>query len=270
MKKNSFLTRIIAVLAAVCISFGAVSVSAFADVIWEPSDNFYEKHSSECSYRDRTYRANSPYDEGLKFYESPESDNINSTVENGTYVYVSYVYTDKAGNDWGLSENQGGWVPMDYLATIYDSAEFYNQYRDEIVDERGEIDLSGYADGETFHIYDYPGEESAWEFSAFDNNPVYSSTFTDPEGHKWGYVDYYYLAEGWVCLDDPKATYRELYPNGQNFSGIMEEPGKPHIIVEPQRSFNPIIIIVICVGVIAVASAVTLVVIFNKNKRAKN
>ncbi len=270
MKKNKILFKAIAVLAAFCISFGAVNVSALADVIWEPSDNFYEKHSSECSYRDRTYKANSPYDDGLKFYESPESDKVNATVENGDYVYVSYVYTDKAGNEWGLSENQGGWAPMDYLANIYDSTEFYKQYRDQMVDERGEIDISGIEDGGTFYVFDYPGDKDNWETYANDDNPSYSRTFTDPEGHKWAYMDYYYLAEGWVCLDDITATYEELYPNGQSFSGVVEEQGKPAVIVEPINTVNPLIFVFIGVGVIVLASAVILIVIFNKTKRAKN
>ena len=52
-----------------CFLFCGLCVRA--DVIWEPEDSFYKKHSEECVYVNRLYTANGPDGEVI-LYKSPE------------------------------------------------------------------------------------------------------------------------------------------------------------------------------------------------------
>ena len=48
----------------------ALTPAARADVLWEPDNNFYWKHSDECTYVGRSYYANGP--EGfVTLYDAP-------------------------------------------------------------------------------------------------------------------------------------------------------------------------------------------------------
>ena len=128
---------IIVLLLAVCCA-----VNAGADVIFEPQDSFYESHRDQCEYHDRSYTANGPNGD-VKVYESPESDSVRATVENGEEIYVSYLYQDANGNIWGCTENWStdisGWVPMEYLELIYDERSFEEDHGESFLREEGSL-----------------------------------------------------------------------------------------------------------------------------------
>ncbi len=240
----------------------------YADIIWEPENSFYNSH--DCPEEDRTYTANSIDDEGLKIYESPESSKVIEVVPNGSNVWISHTYTDAAGNVWGCAGAYEGWVPMDYLALNYDSRSFFEDYSDQITDESGTFDTSAYGENDRLFIYNYPGAEDNYDLEIYDDDPGYYGTFTDPEGHTWGYVSYYYIQSGWICLDAPTASFSELYPNGQNFSGLNSEIAKPSVVVEPIKKVNIPLIAGICVGVIVIVTAVILIIIFSRKSAKKD
>ena len=242
--------------------------SSYADVIWEPRNSFYESHKDSIVNYDRMFIANSPDEEGLKVYKSPETGSVIETYDNGTEIYIAYKYTDKAGNEWGLVSNCEGWVPMDYLATVYDEIAFREEHAGEIRNESAELKIKTVKDGKAVYFYEYPGSESFFD-PGVDDDLYFNELFTDEAGHTWGYVSYFRLSSGWVCIDNPGATYEELYPNGQNFSGKMPEPTKPTIIVEPGKKINIGLVVGICVGVIAMATAVILIVLLNKGKKKR-
>ena len=273
VRKTFFITLITCAVFVMCMLFS--SAKSYADVIWEPEDdNFFEHHRSECGHVDRTFTANPPEGELLVVYETPDSTHVITTIERGEYVGISHSYTDPAGNKWGLLYSRG-WVPMDYLAETYDGTTFYNQYSDQISSEDGEADISKVPEDKDVFFYSYPGAQSGYTVFKGDN-PYYTMTFTDPEGHKWGYVSYYYISEGWICIDAPDATYEELYPNGQSFSGEVGEIKAPEKKVAPiPGPFGGIpvpLIIGIAVAVIVVITAVILIVVsvnIKKKKKSK-
>ena len=74
-----------------CFLFCTISVRA--DVIWEPQDDFYEKHRSDCTHVGRQFIADGP-DGKVILYKSPESVKEVATWENGYKVWISFTYED--------------------------------------------------------------------------------------------------------------------------------------------------------------------------------
>lgn len=207
---------------------GVVQVKA--DVIWEPYGNdFYMEHSTECEYVNRSYTTNGPTGSVI-VYVSPENAEQVLTLENGMKVQVSFTYTDSDGIVWGVYENfetdETGWLPMDYMEVVYDYISFEEEFGTEITATEGT--LSEECRGTTVYFYNYPGAETCIEFSVQEdqeNLPIYRSLFVDEEGRSWGYFGYYYgVKNKWICLDNPSATFEELYPNGAPARGSQEVP----------------------------------------------
>ena len=186
-----------------------------ADVIMEPQDSFYNQHREDCQYIDRCYYADGP-DGSVTVYRNPESAAVQATLENGTEVWISYVYTGKDGIEWGFCEHYGkdswtGWMPMDYLLLKYDSQSFREEFADRIRDGEGEIPSYG---ENRVHFWGYPGSDTLWAAMVVDSGylPQYLQTFTDDAGRQWAHINYYAgIRDVWVCLDDPTADYDTLY-----------------------------------------------------------
>ncbi len=196
-------------------------IPVHADAIWEPRSDFYEEHASECTYNNRNYTACGPEGE-VKVYVSPENATVVDVLENGKSVCVLFTYKDEDGVEWGVVENfddqsKTGWLAMDYMNVVYDYISFKQEYGSEFVQETGMLDAE--YKGKTVKFWSYPGADgTGYEIkidAADDYLPEYNQVFVDEEGHKWGYIGYYFgLKNTWVCLDNASATAEELYPNG--------------------------------------------------------
>lgn len=91
----------------------ALSVPALADLIWEPSDSFYFEHFDECSLIDLSYTTTAD----TALYESPEDASVVAVFPAGEEIWVSCVWTDAEGDEWGYVElyNEGwtqGWMNL--------------------------------------------------------------------------------------------------------------------------------------------------------------
>lgn len=208
MKKRCFLLAVM-----VCCILWTLTVKA--DVLIEPIDSFYEEHSSECTYVGRSFIANGP-DGKVIVYKSPQLPEVVDTWENGREVYIQFSYEDKDGVLWGIYEDYAGttgWMPMDYMALIYDSISFQEEYEDQIRDEIGSLDEI-YQDEELM-FWKYPGSEEYQSIQASDYLPDYRWVYEDENGKLWGQVGYYFgIREVWLYLEDPTASYSEIYPSG--------------------------------------------------------
>ncbi len=212
---------------AVVVCWMLCVMPAKADAIWEPSDNFYHDHYEDCRYINRNFTANGPDGEVI-VYKSPENPMVVTTWENGFNAYISFVYTDEDGNEWGIYEdyetNVKGWVPMAYMKVVYDGISFTEEYGESFVEDSA-VFPAEYA-GQTVYCFTYPGSESCFEMrmpEVEEDMPWYARTFTDEQGLVWGYIGYFRgVRDRWVCITNATATFEELYPAGAPVRG--EEP----------------------------------------------
>lgn len=181
-----------------------------ADVIWEPDDDFYQKHRNECVYEHRSYTVNSAKGY-ITSYVSPISSAEIRDIENGEELYVYYTYIDRSNKKWGLitedTRNPGiynstSWVRMDEVKLVYDHQEFCKDHEsefkplDQYLENRGEyVDVV---------LWSYPN--SGVVTSSIRSFPMGSNMtylYIDEYGRAWSYVYYYQCNRGWICLDDP-------------------------------------------------------------------
>lgn len=180
---------------------------AFADVIWEPDNSFYERHRTECVYHDRGYLANGEAGY-VTVFTAPGSSSELINISNGTRFYVSFLWTDEDGTRWGVGYPAGqgdkeGWVDLSEMAMIYD----YICFNEDHSSEFEEYDGSGDHLTEAC-VYTYPGgvyssrmEQGSGSYSFTDG---FRNLYTDENGLRWTFIGYYMgHRDGWVCIDDP-------------------------------------------------------------------
>lgn len=196
--------RLLALLTAVLLMMTAAT-PAFADVIWEPDNNFYERHRDECVYHDRAYLVN-----GEKGYaamrNAPDSLVEIMNVANGTRFYMNFIWTDEDGVQWGIGYPEGdieGWVALSDMAMIYDYISFKEDHGHEFQEYDGSGDHLTAA-----CVYSYPGgvcgsrmEQGGGDYSFAEG---FRNLYTDENGLRWTFIGYYMgHRDGWVCIDDP-------------------------------------------------------------------
>ena len=210
-----FFTCLLAVLTLL-----SLTPAAYADVLWEPDNNFYEKHSDECVYVGRSYYANGP--KGfVTLWDAPDGSTVAAQYENGVTLHVTWQY-----QDWGCVESwkdgwegsgsipAGGWVPMSELYLVYDYISFEEEYGQYFTDYAGEFaDYTG--DGQGIELCEYPngatryswyGDHDYTDMVAELTGPdsCISKVYTDGNGYRWGYVNYLYGERNfWINMDNP-------------------------------------------------------------------
>ena len=196
-----------------------MTLSVQADVLWEPENDFYQKHYDECERLGRPYMVNSP-DGFITVWDAPDGSMVEGQFTNGTQMTVHFLY-----DNWGVIGYYGeekhieGWVDMNDMVPVYDHIAFAEEYADQIKEYNGEFaDYAG--EDEVFNFYEYPGasEISHWfqinrdvleRLQSTDRNYI-KSVFVDEDGKTWGYVGYLYgQVNAWFCMDDPDGVNDE-------------------------------------------------------------
>lgn len=221
--------RILCALFCLFFAVMLLPVTAFADVILEPHDEFYEKHSQECQHDHRDYSPLGQEDRAV-FYNSPEDPQESFSLENGKSIEIRVIYTDDNDISWGYAEiytNSGyisGWVPMEHMMTAYNPALFLSQYSEEI--KYGSRRINENRTFDVVFLWAYPGSESRTSLR-FDKDYVLKvkGIFTDEQGREWGLFDRsgwqsdwiserYGRKYDWIFMDNPGAAFEEIYPDG--------------------------------------------------------
>lgn len=206
-----------------------VTVTASADVLWEPYENdYYWKHAEAMSVIAAKYEV--PQGMSVNIYTAPVNGTLLTTMEEGTVVYVGFSTTEN-GELWGTGYPLGdfdneGWFRLGRLQKLYSHKEFVNDYADQIAAEEAWLiaaDIGG-----TVYTWTYPGSgvsdgilehELLSSGSDYNDGKVsYSLVYTDPEGGRWGYIGYHMGHVGWMYLEnptDPEPALR-LYPEVEN------------------------------------------------------
>ncbi len=196
-------------LILLCVTLSALVLPAYADVIVEPMDGFYEEHKDECEHRNfREYVVNT--DAGHAYsYSDPEKKTGSKGLSNGEVLGITWVYTDKKGEEWGayFPENRyekTQWILLTDLTVVYDSFSFIEEHADGIV----ECEFGAYkaeaSEEKPVIMWKYPGKKSDWSFKYGDVGEGVSQTYTDENGVVWGYIGYYMGSRNlWICITDP-------------------------------------------------------------------
>lgn len=274
--KIRLLTRLLIILLLVIL----MSVPALADVIWEPRDSFYEKHSEDCVYLGRYYTA-SGKNGVVDVMKEPGSKTIVATINNGNVFYVSFTYADKDGAEWGVAElnpdGSGnlaetdystavtGWIRMTDLTVVYDNISFTEDYGAEFEPYTG--DYSEFKNGGPVVFWTYPGsgvvalEEEEFNYDAFFE---ISQTYTDEENRLWGYVGYYYGARDvWVCISDPSGAGIEKAPPSAPPEAATAVPVTE--LPATGGDDSAVLLIVVIVAAVVVVTAVLVAVFWRKS-----
>lgn len=268
MMKKAILTLILCAALILCLA-----ASALADVIYEPSDDFYYSHMEDCGHVNRTFYANAPSGEAA--YAAKPGGETTGAYPNGREVYVSATYEDGDGAQWGYAEifdtGEKGWARMDELLMKYDSQSFYDEFRAELKDYDGPgLDVSR----ETAVLWTYPESgEIAGELgpeNGFGDELTFSESWTDGQGRTWGHIGYYYgIRDRWVCLDDPGNTAIEPVSRQElpdwSAAPASPEPDAPASPASPASPApapadpaRPLTAVWIAVGAVVIAAVVAL------------
>ncbi len=202
--------------------FLGLSVSALADVIYEPEEEFFRKHEDECYYENRDYIV-AGADGYAVLQNTPEGGGY-VNVPNGEVYRVTWIWDGGDEGLWGLVSYydepyqlwQDRWLPLADAEVKYDAISFAQEHGSEfLTPENGEtLDLSRYG---SMQLWPYPGAEApfasfgwtgedAWLSEAPDDLTFYT-LYKDAAGRTWGNLGYLYgYRNFWVCLTDPEAA----------------------------------------------------------------
>lgn len=287
MLKRAF-AAILVLAVSVCLN-----VPAWADLLWEPDDDFYWHHYGPSIEVYRMYYTNG--DEGcVVAYTKPAGEEPVAVLPNGCEMFVSAVYRGRDGAYWGVIQfeydeggkpvpNYGppsdveyftGWVPMASMSLIYDYQSFVDEYKGEF--EKFTGDVSDYIDGDKMiYCWKYPGAEKICDrfYPTEFNGEMgldFSLIWRDEEGRIWGNIRIYYdVRECWVCLSDPENDSLPAVQRGDPIELTPTDEAKVERGVRGLRYQNnnmylslALSLVVICVGAI--------VYILLKKKSGKN
>lgn len=174
-----------------------VPVHASANVIFEPDNGFYRRHSEECEYLNRACYPG----EDTWLWAAPNlavTEKLDEEQEKE--VYISFVYTDKEGIQWGYADLENRWILMADLFLKYSSTEFWKDHEKEIDTDK----VYTIPKNTHFVLWSYP--ESGMIIDEDVNllaDKEITAFYQDSTGRTWGNIAYIYgIYDVWVCLSD--------------------------------------------------------------------
>lgn len=257
-------------LAMVCLMLTALTLPAAADIIYEPGNLFYVTHSKDCEYlRVRHYLANS--EAGYAYlYQSPDNTMTVRAYPNGEQAAITWLYTAPDGAQWGLINDESGWIRLSDWSLVYDSREFLKDNEDKCPPyEEGSFAPIEGSNASPILTWTYPGGELR-ERKLTDGEITYfvSKTYTDEGGTVWGYIGYRYgERDFWVCLTAPYDESVGGYALPEHEITLKQAPVAPEDI--PVSAGNVTVLIVagvLIVGVV-IGTAVLIRVTFAKKRK---
>ncbi|MDO4543044.1 MAG: hypothetical protein Q4C01_00710 [Clostridia bacterium] len=246
--------KMIALLAAFVMVISLAGSFAAADAIVIPPNDFLEEHQDECEYIEVRYRA----DEDLTLYKSPEDGTVVTTVAAGTTVTAQWRYTDENGQKWAhvwlWEDETTGWFPTYNAVRLYNGVDFLADYKDSFTAYANEA--YDFSSGTALY-YTYPNSGEYYE-GPVSNDISFTEIYTDEWGNNWGYVGYYMLNEGWLCLNDPENAELPVK------TIEAEQDIRPENAALPDAQPNTLLFVCCIVGAVVLASAVLMLIFFRK------
>lgn len=273
--KNHTYSKIVHIFAVSVMLVSLLGSYAFADVIWEPENDFYSSRSNECEYVNRDYYANG--ENGyLEIFSKPGGKSL-GFAENGELFHVQFSYV--AGSDiWGLAEygedgdklesrgdgdSSTGWFKLDDAELKYDSQSFREDHEADFTDFDG--DYTYLLNTNNIVIWTFPNSgKTCGNLDGISEDFEIQSVYTDLDGLEWGYVSYYYgTKDFWICLSDPT---NENIAAKDVPSPVFVTPSPDYVPEASSNSMTTIIIICVAAAILCAAVAIS---VTNKKKVPK-
>jgi hypothetical protein len=266
MLKRIVITSLL--LLILCLS---LTPAAFADVIINPVNDFFEEHYEECQFLGRYFYVNSK-DGGVSVRQAPDSDRVFTWLANGTVALIQYTYGE-GSEAWGAMifgdwDGGDGWIPMEELALKYDQRSFVEEHEAEIYDYSGDS-YSELGDGDVV-FYTWPGSgevamtlEAEMRGGESDSSMLRADkAYIDGEGREWLQFPYVYASRNnWVCLAEPGNASIPAFNAGP-------EPSLyPASAAPAGDAISPLTLSIVLVAVVVVVTAVLIKIFWKPAKR---
>lgn len=246
---------------------GTLTLTASADVLWEPDDPSYDYNNAQTIAR--IYDV--PDGQTVNFYASPKDRRPASVLQPGDRVYVGF--SQMVGDElWGVGyalsgDYSEGWFRLGRLQLEYDNECFLRDFSDQlstgtltyqVADLTGDIPTwtypgSGISDG----VLQIAGSDTDYN----EGQLSFGTIYTDPDGGQWGYVGYYMGHYGWAYLTDLYAAETPLFP--QQAASTVTETGPES---EAAASVLSVSTVLILIGAVVIITGALIVILKKKHR----
>ena len=265
--KKVFSVIVLAVLMA------TLSITARADIIPEPDNDFYRRNYSVCVPLQRSFYVNGR-DGSVALRTEPGSRSEIAEFENGTILFIMFTY-NRNGAIWGVTEiwetRQNGWLPMDDLLLVYDYISFAEEHEGEFYTFSNALNALETIPDLIF--WTWPGSgvidsvlESKWRTES-EHESIFlagdKDAYKDEDGREWVFIPYLYgRRNAWICLSDPLNMNIPAF----NPAPLPEywQPGYEYST--PQGGITLPAIVLILVAVVVVATVILIRVFWKKSR----
>jgi hypothetical protein len=259
MKKWSF------ALIAVCLLLMS-DFTAYADLIYEPDDDFYKQHQRQTVYLGRNFTSNGA-DESVSVRKEPGLENEIAKLPNGEVVFVLYscLYD---GDFWGFTVEYSGWIMLNQMLVLYDYVSFDEEHKGEFYSYNG--DYAEIKESRSVVVWSWPGcDNYLWTFEDVDiENFRVSHAYIDNEDREWGFVTYMYGSSNlWICLSEPMNRDMPVLDTAPEPMPWVSET--VHVDIKqyvPKKEFSTPVIVIILVAVLVIGAIVLIRVFWKLNK----
>jgi len=270
MDRQVFKTAIIRtfVVFIIITLLSLIPITALADVLVEPENDFYHRNESDIVYLGRSFIANGTDGYAL-IMKAPNSSGEIGRLQNDEEVYLEYscLYD---GEFWGFTYEYSGWMRIDQLLVLYDYIVFAEEHIEEFYQYDG--DFAAIKETGAVIVWPWPGAGTMiWMFEDLDTEDFWvMHAYKDKEGREWGFVTYLYgQRDIWICLDDPlNSDIAAFNPAPPPTPWIPDTEHKDIAdIVETDKTDYRILLVIIALVVALVVGMVVLIKVFWKPKK---
>ena len=237
-------------------------VTALADVVYEPENDFYVRHQREIVFLGRSFVANGN-DGSVPVSNAPDSSGEVARLQNGRGVYVDYtcLYDREF---WGYTQEYSGWIKLDQMLVQYDYVAFEEDHLDEFYIYDG--DYAQIKENRSAIAWQWPGTDvpPLWTFEGLDAANLRTEfAYMDEDGREWGFVTYLYGSRNiWICLSDPLDDDIPVFNPEPEPRVWVSDTAHTNIAREGD---SKIIIIVVLVAALAIGTIVLIKVFWKRN-----
>jgi len=241
-----------------------LSLVAYADVLIEPENDFYNRHRGQILSLGRRFSANGAGGSAAVKKE-PGAKNDIAKLQNGEATHISFscLYD---GDYWGFTFEYSGWIKMEQLLVLYDYVAFAEEHLDEFYAYSG--DYAKIKQTSSAIAWSWPGADGpVWTFEDLNAEHFFASyAYKDEESREWGFISYLFGSRNiWVCLSDPlNRDIPAFNPAPEPMAWVSDTV---HTEIEASGDVDSmLVILVVLVAVLVIGTAVLIKVFWKPRK----